>query len=773
MNLKDYQPQIKELILLHSDPDFNSLFDKILFGESNSDKFLVKMELNRLTTPCQRIIDFRDKTLDECILFELDNIEHHLTEEAIKVLQESIEVYGSYTIGVFEDVHFYLTQFKEDKNKKSLQKSKLKFDNHCRYVELSPKKKRANPRMFFVSKIEIKLPDGQFYKGHTSNISSGGIKIRVKNNISVNNQDTISVLFSELRSKSYEQVLDNRIIYEVVNQSIENENFFIYLAYADKREKFIDFISTFIQENNYKYKIDAAYYYHIAQTDMLKNLYLAQMNSLPIYLDSRSTSPFLFSLKNDNNQSILNSWDCEGVNQLPYLFSEQRLIKLLAYARPEGFTTIYSFIYSNNGKDYFLSATEDELLKTGLKELFIRYGSSKSSWNAYHLTITSYHYKKTRKPGTLIKKVPDEFLSITHVATLQKLIVNQDHLNTNSTETKNLNDIKQFIHRPNNNADSVFYELFSSEQRTEERYLYKSKLSLSINNVDFKAELVDFSESGLQVKLDYKLSIPLSSLVKIDLVELQKVSKKFPLTNLSYKVVFIKDKQTLHLQVADHATYNVCSQFFSLLVQKNSSSFKCIELKHTKQPANELLVKVAENAFVGAIFFVGKEANKPKIQLSAVAEFDQSLFTLFSIQSHKNDELNYQPIINNNLYERLIVAPYKNLINGKIYHEAFIYVEAHKNRDNNWVINSYIDDDFASLEEKKSFIAQSNENSILYALFYRISSLNPITEEVMQEELKKIPSTSTYLQKSLEDDLFSLDAMIEIVNITSDVLNAI
>ena len=773
MNLKDYQSQIKELILLHTDPDFNSLFDKILFGESNSDKFLVKMELNRLTTPCQRIIDFRDKTLDPCIAFQLNNVEHHLTEEAIKVLQKSIDIYGSYTIGVFEDVHFYLTQFKEDKNKKLLQKSKLKFDNHCPYVELSPKKRRANPRMFFVSKIEIELPDGLLYQCKTSNISSSGIKIRVKNNISVNDQDNIAVLFSELRSEFHEPALDNRIIYKVVNQSIENEHFFIYLTYADTKARFIDFISTFIHKNNYKYKIDAAYYYQIAQTDMLKNLYLAQMNSLPIYLNSRSTSPFLFTLKNNSNQSILSAWDCKGVNQLTNLFTEKRLTELLAYARPEAFTIIYSFIYNSNGKDYFLSATEDELLKTGLKDIFIAYGSSKTNWNAYHLTITSYHYKKSTNPERLMKKTPDEFLSITHVATLQKLIVDHSHVTINSKEAKQLNEIKQFIHRPNNNQKLVVYELFSSEKRTEDRYLYNSELSLSINNVDYKAQLIDFSESGLQIKLDYKLSIPLSSLVKIDLIALQKVSKKFPLTNLAYKVVLIKDKQTLHLQVADHATYNVCSQFFSLLVERNSTSFKCIELKHTKQPTNELLVKVAENAFIGALFFVGKSANKPKIQLSAIAELEHSLFTLFSMQSHKSDELNYQPIVNNHLYERLITSPYKNMLNGKMYHEAFIYVEAHRNRDNKWIINSYLDKDFTTHEEKIAFIAQSHENSVFYALFYRISSFDPINKEEMQEQLKKIPSVSTYLQKNLEDDLFNIDAMIEIVDMTSDILKTI
>ena len=60
MDLTAYQSQIKELIPLRNSPEYNDMLDKILFGESNSDKFLIKMEVSRLTTPCQRLIDLRE-----------------------------------------------------------------------------------------------------------------------------------------------------------------------------------------------------------------------------------------------------------------------------------------------------------------------------------------------------------------------------------------------------------------------------------------------------------------------------------------------------------------------------------------------------------------------------------------------------------------------------------------------------------------------------------------------------------------------------------------
>ena len=112
MDLTAYQSQIKELIPLRNSPEYNDMLDKILFGESNSDKFLIKMEVSRLTTPCQRLIDLREKVLDTCILFKQGNINHYLTKPSIKVLQDNLQLYGLYTVGVFESVHEFISQQK-------------------------------------------------------------------------------------------------------------------------------------------------------------------------------------------------------------------------------------------------------------------------------------------------------------------------------------------------------------------------------------------------------------------------------------------------------------------------------------------------------------------------------------------------------------------------------------------------------------------------------------------------------------------------------------
>ena len=772
MDFKDYQSQIKELIPLRNAPDFNDLLNKILFGESNSDKFLIKMELNRLTKPCQRIIDLRDKVNEECQLFQQDDIKHYLTADTIKVLEENINLYGLYTVGVFEAVHFYLAQKKEKQQKKLSVKKTPKNPEQCEFIQLSQKNKRAAPRMFFVSDIEILLEDGSTLKAYTSNISATGIKIKLKEKIHVVNQEYIRVSFTDLQLEYQEPILTNKIGYQIVKQTVEDDTHYLYLQYADDKIQFVTFLKGFIRENQSKYKIDVHYYYQLAQIRALKNVYAGQMNILPVYLDSHSSNPFLFALKNQVNKKILNDWICDGSNQLPLFFDELRFTKLLAHAAKKATTTLYSFTHNSNGKNYFISASEEELLETGLKNIFTNYGSSKKSWRVYHLTINDYQYQQNQNYD-ITESIPKEFKSLTHIATIQPLTQLPSFYMSQPIDKKDLNKINQFVHRGSKIGKAAIFTLFSNEQRKEERYLYKSKLSLSIDKTQYNGELVDFSLSGLKVKLEQSTSVTPLSKVVVNLSALQRISVKYPLSQLKYKVVRRGTNNILHLQVSDNQTLKICHAFFSLLLQQKPNYFKCIQLKRNKQPISKRLIEISEEAFVNCVFFIGKAAGRPKIKFAAIDKIDHPLHTLFSICSDDDTELNYHPIANNHLYERLITQPFKDYEKKALFKEAFIYVKAYKNKEKKWLINSFLDTDFKSEKEKVEFIIRTNEEATFYALHYRLSALKPANLSDIKSEIHVISRFAMHLTKKLEEQLYETNAMIEVTDRTLEVLQAI
>ena len=69
-----------------------------------TERFLLKMELKRLASPCTRLVDLRGHVDGECRGFEHENRTHYLDDIAIGVFEEAVNNYGNYTFGVYEAV---------------------------------------------------------------------------------------------------------------------------------------------------------------------------------------------------------------------------------------------------------------------------------------------------------------------------------------------------------------------------------------------------------------------------------------------------------------------------------------------------------------------------------------------------------------------------------------------------------------------------------------------------------------------------------------------
>lgn len=777
MDLKAYQSQIIELISLRNEPDFNELLNKVLFGESASDKFLIKMELSRLAKPCQRVLDIRDKVTEPCKLFEQEKMKHYLTKETNKVLQDNIHLYGRYTIGAFEAVHEYITQQKNKQNtKKILVKPPIAKKDQCELLILSQKNKRTAPRMFFVSEVTITLDDGRSFNAHTSNISLTGAKIKLKNDIHINNESTLTVTFNGLDDEYHDSALKEAIDYQLIKQEEDaDENRYFFLNYIGDNKQFITFLRKFIRLNQYKYKIDVYYYYQLAKISALKQSYLSQMNSLPIYLDVHASSPFLFALKNAVNQQLLNEWHCEGIAQLPLFFHELRFIKLVAHMKNQQSTTIYTFTHTVKGKQYFLSASEQELVEKGLKQTFINYGSSKDNWRVYHLTLSAYQYIPSNDYD-ITEPAPTTFEKITHVATLQRLTHHYPLYIDKNVNNDQVNRLNQFVHRHENGASTTqIFTLLSDEHRKEERYQYSSHLSVSDKKNHYNGKIIDFSYSGLKIKLEQISAFSTSTILSINLIELQKISKKYPLSDLSYKVVKTGANNILHLQVSNQKTLDICQQFFSILVKNNAKHFTCRPLKEQKQPTVNHLIEIAEESFLNAVFFISKIASRHKISFSAIDVPNHSLLSLFSLNSDNKKEINYYPIANNQLYERLVMQTLSVQSNTQtpLTKEALIYIRVTKDNTADWKITSFLDEDFKTDKEKVTFIKESQFNATFYALHYRLITLPRINLQSIKHEMRSISRFAAHLTKKLERELHAVEAMIEITDRTTDIMTAI
>jgi len=775
MDLKAYQTQIIELIPLRDEPDFNDLLNKILFGESASDKFLIKMELSRLAKPCLRIIDIRHKVTDQCKLIELGNLKHYLTPSTAKILEYNIKLYGLYTVGAFEAVHEYITT---EKNRKAL-KNRLPIVNEpseeqCELIVLSQKNERAAPRMFFVCDITITLDNGKVITAQTSNVSISGVKVKLKKTIYFQSKTSMAINFLGLSLEFNDEILKKQIFYQLVKQEsdIDGSNY-LYLNYADDKKEFLLFIREFIRLNQYKYKLDVHYYCQLAKINALKQIYLAQMNILPICLDINASSPFIFALKNKINEQLLDSWHSEGINHLNLLFSKSRVTKLISSFQDIDSTSIYTFTHIVNDKQYFLSASEEELAEQGLKQIFIKYGQDKKNWCVYHLSLSPYQYKPSRSHN-VAEAAPAIFHTITHMATLQCLSNAYPFDIECKLDNDQVKKLNQFVHRNEESEDiTPLFTLFSEELRKEERYSYSSNISVSDAKTAYTGRVIDFSCSGLKIKLDKITGFTTSTKLTVNLVDLQKISKKFSLSDLKYKIVRPSSKDIFHLQVSDKPTLDICEQFFSTLVKNNAKHFTCTPLKEKKQPLVKHLIDVAEESFINAVFFISKIGAHFKITNAAIETEEHPLHSLFSIFSHNKNELNCSPLVNNKLYERLINQPLKKADKGDFIIEAIIYISVITDSRQQSTVSSFIDADFTSEQAKIKFIKESQVTGRFYALNYCLRKLPRIDMDCIKSEVKAISRFAIHLVKKLEEELADIEAMIEITDRTEYVISTV
>lgn len=775
MDLKAYKSQIRELVQLRNEADFNDLMDKILFGENNSDKFLIKMELNRLSKPCQRVLDLRDKITDPCELFEQENIKHYLTKPSIKVLQDNIKLYGLYTVGVFEAVHEFVAKQKEKQNNQFQPKPNQPVKKEqCELLSLSTKNKRGAARMFFVSEISATTSDRQKFKGQTSNISATGVKIKFQDDIHLINESSLAISFIGLTQEYHDKGLKEPVICQLIKQENDIDDYrYIYLNFEDSNKKFKAFISDFIRLNQYKYKIDVQYYYQLAKISALKHAYLSSMNSLSIFLDINNASPYIFALENDANKQILDKWQCNQEDQLAYFFNELNFYKLIRELKNKKSSIVYSFIHEAKGKQYFLSATEDDLIEQGLKELFVHTGCNKTSWCVYHLTLSTYHYQPNNSYD-ITESIPDIFNQITHMVTLQKLTQTPIFNRKKSLKNTDSSPLNQFVHRTEkqNKTGSVF-SLFSSELRKEERYQYNTALSISDGKKQYTGQMIDFSCSGLKIKLTQITSFSVSSILTVNLNELQKISKAYSLTELQYKIVRVGANNILHLQVCEQETLDICQKFFSILVRNNAKHFKCQPLLEKRQPLQKQLIELAEESFNNAVFFVSKISTRPTISFSAIDIPEHPLHKLFSLNSENKDELNYLPIANNHIYERLVIAPFKEHKSASVIKEALIYIGVFKVGSKHFKISSFLEEDFNNEQEKMTFIADTHLNATFYALQFRLSVLPEMDLSCIKPEVRAISRFAMHLTKKLEEELHAVEGIIELTDITSDIIHAL
>ncbi|MBB1441517.1 PilZ domain-containing protein, partial [Shewanella sp. SG41-4] len=219
MSLDNHRALIEQLKPLIMEPDFQDVFEQLTVDESNSTRFLLKMELNRISSLCTRIIDLRDKTELPCEEVVVANQRYFLDEPAKEALLQALPLYrNKYTLGVYEHV-IKAHKLRRLKLRENVPVEVIDEENPFLVpgVVLGSYFNRCEERMNYSIRIMVSQQGITEVNGATLDLSVGGARIKLPLKHHLDQDKPLRVKLLELSDEFYLDDLKHGVEYQIVD----------------------------------------------------------------------------------------------------------------------------------------------------------------------------------------------------------------------------------------------------------------------------------------------------------------------------------------------------------------------------------------------------------------------------------------------------------------------------------------------------------------------------------------------------------------------------
>jgi hypothetical protein len=96
---------VKHFKRSNANSDAKELITEIVVENSDTGRFMRRMEESRLTRPCFQTIDMRGRVAGECRRYAFNDRVHYLDDISFQMFEQGLRDYnGVYTVGTFEAI---------------------------------------------------------------------------------------------------------------------------------------------------------------------------------------------------------------------------------------------------------------------------------------------------------------------------------------------------------------------------------------------------------------------------------------------------------------------------------------------------------------------------------------------------------------------------------------------------------------------------------------------------------------------------------------------
>lgn len=805
--IEEYAEIIEQLKPLVNEPDFNQHLSNIAGSVPKPKRFLIKMELKRQAKPCNRVIDLRGSIDGECQPYEHDDMTHFLDDVAVEVFERQIRTFGRYTLGVYEAANntensFRVLQLKEQEKRKTQEvvpEEKPEDTNipkqtyHAPVIHFSGFNQRSEERMNFSISIEVFTDISGSLPATTIDLSVSGLKIKAHKKYLFQPGEKVSVQFRGLEEE-YTLNRKEGISYQIteIDHSREEQRISLKRVLEKQTPAFDEFLERFIHGNKRRYKVNLDNTIDAILAKGYEQYYIPYFTSAPVYIEkSADEYKARYVLTNDNNKAPLFYWaDEENKLRLSYIFSHQRIEQCLSLPPGQQECFVYAFNHINKGKTYFYSATSLELAgNSEMSSLFFGYGARKASWRVYKIQFSSMSPEECHLPLSLPDSVGDQIRKqnqppaprlmarlkkLSYVALLTDIT---DEWSTRPYQARKvakeyLPKLKSFAHPRNENIASLsLYRFKYQNLRVETRFQLRTKIMISDGEVELQGVTEDVSIAGIKVELDTFYHGDKNSIIQVALPDLQSMTKKYRLQNLPYKVLNIsKDRNVINLKAVEEDE-KIAQSFFEELIKNNRNKLKYQRDEEEVPGIGEALRNIYSANLLNIAFYLRKDGIYIVTDGIAKPRHGSDLLPLLGHQA-KYGEFNLYPIYaprgkSRNFIQQTVKQ--MKTSSKPIMQELFIQFNPQAASEKEQTI-SHFTHDFENDKQRRDFIIQAMGKGRFYCIKMVLARTGRPDTEMLHSELSYIGVYAVHRAKTLEERLWNVSCMGDLLDVTAEAL---
>jgi len=788
------------------DSDFEARFSAVTKNIPKTERFLLKMELKRLASPCTRLVDLRGHVDGECRPYEHESRVHFLDELAIRVFEQALNNYGSYTFGVYEAVtntenNFRVIYQREKANVVAPTASSERIFEKVQYpaqiFHYGPYFNRSEERMNFAIALRMYLDGESAIEATSSDISVSGCKIRLTSIEDLKVGQQIQIKFTGLEGE-FQFGKNDDFYYEVRNIQIIEDIQLLGVARVyssdNQRDGFRQFLTGFIQGNKRRYKINLDNSIVAIQSRAFEQFTLPKSNELPVFIDNaKGLAVPRYALTCNNNQETFQYWQDERKNSaLPFLITPERFLRLKKAKELGRNLLVYSFVHERDGRKYFYTADNIQLEEDKeFMPLYLGFAAGKPSFAVTQLSLLNVLKEFAHSPLTVANALPkkEAYRNLPPNNDVMQILAPLNHIvvATDITEPRMAAAYKTI---PYEGIDTMKLKMFGHKrlstpvkvdtvgisyrnQRQEPRYIYSTPAVIEIDKVTWSGVSKDFSTSGLKVELEKASVLNRGDIVNVSFPNLQKITSAFDLKALPYEVVRLNaDKTVVNLRVYVEKHQHIGRSFFKALIEKNHDKLTTDQY----EMVNPGLAKALRNLYAGVVttpnLIVQTSGSRYKVETITGRCDRMPLISHCKELSDRTKFHNLYPLLNNIKAMNEMNSTLKKLQKGDPPVVDTLYISIkHNGEAVDKSVVTKLESELQSEKHKHMFIQRALKTGDFFCVQVKLSRTEEPDMDFLSPELSYIGSYAIHRGKQLEQEIWSVVGCVSVFDITPEALN--